>query len=163
MTIPGRGTWLLDAAFRARWAASNLSTIFRGFWPTVETRLPVLFDGYAEPSPTGPYAVLMSAPYGKLVNMTGLSSDTENQLQSRLISIRIHARTGGGRTGKSIAAELATAVAEVFDAKADRPNPSPDRLVTIQRVDDLIMREGDDEWSITLQWVCVVDAVYAAQ
>jgi len=158
-----RGSWTLHEAVVCRWEDANLDITFRSYWPvTTETRYNPLHDTEARPTPPGPYCEYEINEGTIDGHNSGKAADEEGQYVRIPVEFRIHAKSTSTRSGKAIARDLAKKVAEAFDP-GNLFGPLPikdDAHHTTHRGTDFPIREGDTEWSWTLQYDIVLEAEY---
>lgn len=164
-----RGSWTIDEGVKRRWDEKSLDDRFREWWPTDPTsaddsHYPVLHDEEARPTPPGPYCVYEKSEGSTQQRHSGKTSITENEILVVPVMFRIHAKSGmfsgGTRSGKDVAKELAKHVAVAFDQSAGPLDIAPDRHVKTLRQSDFDVREGDTEWVWVLRYDIEVDAEY---
>lgn len=165
-----RGSWTLHEAIATRWDEAGLDTVFRNEWPVAErlsTKYQPLNEGFAMPVPPGPYCVVeMSVPV-VVGHMSGADAiQRENQFQSVLVQLSIHARgtaataTKPAESGKSICIRLAQQVADAFDPYNCPWEIYDDAMVQVWRGSDFDTREDDDMYVWVLQYTVMLDAEY---
>ena len=120
------------------------------------TAYKTLYDQQARPMAPGPYCVYdVSEP--EIQFHSTLSSIVEMQTQKVIVSFAIHARSTAAEDGLEIAVRLAESVASAYDQTTPL-DISPDIYLTQKRLGDLIEREGEDEWVVTVRYEYLIDA-----
>ena len=154
-----RGSWLVSQGIVKRWRDRNLDQTFRDEWGDDTNAYKALHDEEARPSPPGPYCVYDVAEPVVKNHQTGHTTSEEIQTQEVGIQFRIHAKSTGSESGKSICIRLAKAVRAAFDNPA-RFVALPDTHVETINEPDFHTREGDEEWVLAVPYTLTVDAAY---
>jgi hypothetical protein len=142
------------------WDNGSLDATFRGYWTSASyTQYEPLQDGKAEPNAPGPYCVYEIGEPARGDGMSGATSTTRKEELRFPVQFRIHAKSSTAKSGKQICAELAAAIAAVFDPPSVLAIDTDSHIQT-HREGDVLVREGDDEWSLVLRYDFVLDATY---
>jgi len=159
-----RGSWTLDAAIAQRWDDAGLDTAVKLEWPVADRAIDkyqALSDGFASPTPPGPYCVYEKSVPVVWAHMSGhTGAQREDQLQQILVSFRIHAASTASESGKTKCVRLAKLVAAAFDPDTSPWEMTDDKIVIATRGPDFSSREGEDEWVWVLQYYVMIDAEY---
>ena len=157
---PSRGTWELGAAIIAQWREERIDDQFRAYWPTSDQSAsspPTLNEGEARPDQPGPYCIYNILPGFKTGETTGDTSTEQVVYYDVPVRFEIRAKSNNGKSGKTIAAALAAEVARAFDPDMQLIMNNDCHTQT-RRDDDLVIREGDEEWAIVLQYTFSIEA-----
>jgi hypothetical protein len=127
----------------------------------LSTEYQPLSDGFARPTPPGPYVVFEKFTPVIVGHMTGAAGvQRENQLQNILVQLSIHAKSSTTESAKQKCVRMAKKVAAAFDPDTSPWTINDDTMVKVDRQPDFHVREGDDEWAWILQYLVMIDAEY---
>ena len=151
--------WNIDRAVVTRWTEAGLDAAFRAEWADPSrTDYPTLHEAEAEPSAPGPYCVFQHLPSPVPVgNMTGKVVAKQHQLQHHTIRFEVHAKESATESPKDIAIRLAELVQTAFDSQAAWDLGSTIWHVHSTRGPDWGVREGDNEYMVTVQYEVLID------
>lgn len=155
----------LHFAINVVWDNSVLDDTFQALWDSSVTvsEFPVLNDQEATPEHPFPYCVFEQVGSETTDRMSG-GIGALREIRDVSISFRVHARavSGDSRTAKKIAADMAEEILKVFGG---HPKVSPTDSMPLengnflisQYQDDFGIREGDDEYMWTVNYIFRLD------
>ena len=159
----------LHKAIVAVWNAHGLEHVFSQFWSAADREeFGAFHEQEAGPSQPWPYAIFAAEPGDVTTRMSGSSEHDGGYLTKDVqFSFQVYARTftGSGKSAKMIAAEL---IAEIMARYGGHPTIPPQdmtmdygEVLTVQYLNDFPTREGDDEYSWTVNYLARLDVPVA--
>lgn len=154
----------LHKAIKTVWDAQSLDDQFTAYWTSDEqSRFIVLNENEAAPNQPWPYCTYEQEVGITTARMSGHSITEKHEIRDIGWFFRVHARkrTTSTKDGKQIAAEIAEEIIKVFGG---HPTVSPQNLtldngsfLIAQYQNDFSLREGDEEWLWTIQYMFRLD------
>ena len=159
----------LHKAIVGVWDAHGLEAVFNQYWSVVNRQeFSAFHEQEAGPSQPWPYAIFTAEPGDIITRMAGNSEHDGGYLTKDVqFSFQVFARTfsGSGKSAKVIAAELIT---EIMARYGGHPTAAPQdmtmdygEVLLVQYQTDFPTREGDDEYSWTVNYMARLDVPVA--
>jgi hypothetical protein len=145
------------------WNARLLDNPFTSLWsdPSLASEFPVLHDQEAGPGQPFPYCVFEQSA-GLITDRMSDDKTTKWEIRNIPWVFRVHARSLSGQTAKEVATSLIDRIAREFGG---HPVATPEldmvldngNFLLTQYVNDFGVRDGDDEYQWTLEYLFRVD------
>lgn len=147
----------IHEAVAAAWIAWGLDDLFKSYWSDADKlTYPTLNENEATPGQPHPYCVY-EMPANVVENrMTGRVHNQQLQIRNNPLLFHVFARPFGSGSAKEIAANLADRIMQDFGghptAQPKEMTLSNGGVILQQYQDDYSLREGDNEYSWTIEY-----------
>jgi len=159
------GAHLLGCGIAERWETTNLDAVFRSYWSDSDklARYPALHFEEARPASPFPFCVLDVATPVDDGHSVGELASEEIKYERVTVNFIIHAKAAGAKDAKAVGEEIAGLLQRCFDPGTPALEMGPARHNDTISNGTWPVREGDQEYMVTVSYVMKIEGTYSAE